>query len=176
LKKAARPVGSVCKIAVIASRNAEHPDYIQSETQHNGFPGRSSKEYSQASHVNSNEWQTSEPLDPTRISEGLRLVRDRDSAHEAPQVNLVIEMAKMITKTPKVDCNITVTKDFRPARHGDPVARQVHPRNISAFDGYSDAQFTPQNPTEGAKPPLRVKVLELTMALPSTQRPAMALT
>jgi hypothetical protein len=98
LKNPARPIRPVCKIAVIASGNAEHTNDVQSHAQPKGFPRDSREESSQANQVNSEEWQALDPIDVTHIDYRLGFVRDGDSAHETPQNELAIKVTRMISE------------------------------------------------------------------------------
>ena len=99
LKNPACPIRPVCKIAVIASGNAEHPDHVQSQAQPNSFPRDSREEGGQANQVNCEERQALDPIDLTRFDYRLGFVRDGDSAHETPQHELAIKVARMISET-----------------------------------------------------------------------------
>jgi hypothetical protein len=87
----------VREIAVIAGGYAEHPNHIQSQAQSNRFPRDSREEGSQANQVNSEERQALDPIDVTRFDYRLGFVRDGDSAHETPQEELAIKVARMIS-------------------------------------------------------------------------------
>src|SRR5262249_54715803 len=63
LKKSTGPIRPVGKIAVIACRDAKHPDHIERQAQSDGFPRNTREEASQANQVNSDEWQALNPLD-----------------------------------------------------------------------------------------------------------------
>jgi hypothetical protein len=77
----------------------KHLDNAQSEAQSNSFPRDSREEGGQANQVNSEERQALDPIDLTRFDYRLGFVGDGDSAHETPQHDLAINVARMISET-----------------------------------------------------------------------------